>query len=74
MYDVGNVFNELFANPGSMSYAVSASTPIGTINFISASAISAVPYASTIKTILGYMLYFFTAMTIYRLLLRVHNK
>lgn len=74
LYDVGTIFNELFANSGSMSYAVSASTPIGTINFISASAISAVPYASTIKTILGYMLYFFTAMTIYRLLLRVHNK
>jgi len=73
IYDMGNVWNELFANGGSMSYSVSATTPIGTIDFISASAISAVPYASTIKTIIGYLLYFMTAMTLYHLLLRVHS-
>ena len=74
VYDVGNLFDELFANGGSMEYAVSASTPLGEIDFISASQISAVPYASTIKTILGYMLYFFTAMTLYRIITRIFNS
>jgi hypothetical protein len=75
IYDVGTVYNELFANSGSMSYDVSVNTgALGTISFISASQISAVPYASTIKTLLGYLLYFFTAMTLYRMLLRTHDK
>jgi len=74
IYDVGNIFNELFANGGSMEYAVSVPFLGSTINLISASQISAVPYASTIKTILGYLLYFMTAMTLYRYILKVHNK
>lgn len=75
LYDVGNLYDELFANSGSMEYAVSANTgAFGEIDFISASQISAVPFASTIKTILGYLMYFFTAMTLYRMLLRSHSQ
>jgi hypothetical protein len=75
VYDMGTVYNELFANTGSMSYSVSVNTgALGTISFISASQISAVPFASTIKTLLGYLLYFFTALTLYRMLLRTHDK
>lgn len=74
VYDIGNAYDELFSNTGSMEYAVSADTDaLGTINFISASQISAIPYSSTIKTILGYLLWFFTGMFIYRILLRVHD-
>jgi len=75
LYDIGTIFNELYANGGSSSYSVSADTGVlGTITFISPTLISNVPFASTIKTILGYILYFLTAMTLYRLLLRSHSS
>lgn len=74
VYDVENLWNKLFAGGGSMEYAVSADTPLGEFDFISASQIEAVPYASTIKTILGYLLYLFTAYTVYRRVLSVHNR
>lgn len=74
IYDIGNLYNELFANTGTMEYAVSVDTgAFGTISFISASQISTVPYASTIKTLLGYMMYFFTAMFLYRIIKNVHS-
>lgn len=74
IYDIGTAYDELFANGGSMEYAVSVNTgALGTISFISASQISAVPYASTIKTILGYLLWFYTGMFLYRLLLKAHD-
>jgi len=74
LYDVGNLYNELFANGGSKEYLVAVDTgAFGTITFISASQINAVPYASTIKTILGYLLWFMTGMFLYRLIHRVHD-
>jgi len=74
LYDMSDVFSELFANTGSMSYSVSVNTgSLGTISLISASQINAVPYASTIKTLLGYILYVMTAMTLYHMLLRTHS-
>jgi len=75
LYDIPNVFNALYANTGSMSYTVTANLgTLGEFTFISASKIADVPYSATIKTLLGYILYFLTAMTVYRLILRVHNK
>jgi hypothetical protein len=75
IYDMGSVYNELFANGGTQEYSVGVDDGIfGHISFISASQINAVPYASTIKTILGYLLYFFTAVTLYRIVLKVHDK
>jgi hypothetical protein len=74
LYDVPVLFQELFANTGSMAYSVSVNTgALGTISFISASQISAVPYSATIKLLLGYLLYFFTGMTLYRMLLKTHD-
>jgi len=74
IYDMGTLYNELFANGGTEEYAVSATTPLGDITFISADMIEDVPYSGFIKTILGYMMWFFTGMFIYRVILRVHNK
>lgn len=73
LYDIGNAYDELYSNSGSREYAVQATTTIGTFHFISASQINAIPYTSTIKTILGYLLWFFTGMFIYRIVLRVHE-
>lgn len=74
LYDIPNVVGELYANTGSMEYAISVPFQSSTLSLISASQISAVPYASTIKTILGYLIYFFTAMTLYRIALTLFNK
>jgi len=75
IYDIGVLYNELFSNTGSMSYLVVAHTgALGDISLISASQISAVPYAGTIKTILGYIIYLFTAFTLYRMLLKIHSN
>jgi len=53
---------------------VGVTTPIGSITFISADMISAIPLAGTIKNILGWLIYMFTAFYIYRLILvRTHS-
>jgi len=74
LYDIGTAYNELFANGGSAEYLVQVNTgALGTVTFISASQINAVPFASTIKTILGYLLWFMTGMFLYRLLHKAHD-
>jgi len=74
IYDLENVYDELFANGGSMNFEISVDTAIGEIDLISPTMLSAVPFASTVKTILGYLMYLFTAMTLYHLILRVHSQ
>jgi len=74
VYDVGNLYDELFANGGSMAYTVTVPFLGSNLDLISPILISGVPYASTIKTLLGYLLYFMTAMTLYHLILRVHSQ
>ncbi|MFA6251561.1 MAG: hypothetical protein WC603_02970 [Candidatus Paceibacterota bacterium] len=75
IYDVGNLYDELFENGGSAEIDIHVTTPIGQITFINADMIEGVPYASTIKTILGALLYLFTAMTVYKLVLNTfHSK
>jgi len=73
-YDLGNLYDELFANEGNMDFDISIDTAIGNISLISASALSAVPFAGLVKTILSYMMYFFTAFLIYRIIRGVHAK
>ena len=73
LYDFGSLYTQLFSNSGSMQYAVSVPFLGHTLDLISASQISAVPYASTIKTLLGYLLYFYTGFFLYRLLLKAHD-
>jgi len=73
-YDVGALYNELFANSGSSEINLSVTTGIGTITFLTADMIEVIPYTSTIKTILSALLYFFTAMTIYKSILLIFRK
>lgn len=74
IYDIGNIYNELFNTASTQSMTITISTPIGNITLISASMISAIPLASTIKTVLGWLIYLFTAFTIYRIIInRTHS-
>jgi len=74
IYDMGNVYDELFNNSSDMSIDISIDTQIGEIDLLTADMIEAVPFADTIKTILSYMIYLFTTMTLYRILLKVHDN
>jgi len=77
LYDIGNIYDELFGVcvTGCQSITVtSGTTAMGSVTFISASMLSSVPFASTLKTILGYLMYFFTAILIYRILIKSHSS
>jgi len=74
VYDMGNLYYELLDTESTQSMTVGVTTPIGSITFISADMISAIPLAGTIKNILGWLIYMFTAFYIYRLILvRTHS-
>lgn len=73
IYDLGNIYEELFSN-GESDLDITITTGIGDITLISATQISNIPMANTIRTILGYLIYFFTIMTIYYRVIKVHDK
>lgn len=74
-YDIAQLRDDLFNSPHTGSTTLAVSVPnFGTITFLSASMISAVPYANTIKTVLAALLWFFAMEYIYKLVLRSHNQ
>jgi len=73
LYDIDDIFSELFSNSGNREMNLSVTTNIGEIVFLSRARIEAVPYAGFIKTILGYLFYVVTALGLYRLLLKSHD-
>lgn len=81
VYQVGDLRNELFnASSSSATTTVSVSIPsmsgsgTTTLTFLSASMINAVPYTSTIKTILGWLLWLMLIEYVYYRTIRVHDS
>jgi len=74
-YEVDDLRNELFNASSTATTTVSVTVPnFGTITFLSKSMMAAVPFASTVKTILGFILYLLAAEYIYYRLLKSHDK
>jgi len=74
-FDIADLRNDLFNSPhtGSTSLSVDVEN-FGVITFISTAMIAAVPFAGTIKIILGALIYLMMAEYIYKLVLRSHNQ
>jgi len=72
IYDVNTLYQELFDADATENLDVSVDVPSfgSEITLLQQSDLEAVPFASTIKLIFSAMIYFFTAMTIYRTILR----
>jgi len=73
-YDIGTIRNELFTATPSATSTITASTTIGSITLLSAAQLSAVPYASTIKTVLGWLMWFFAAELIWFQVRNIFHK
>jgi len=73
LYDLPNLYDDLF-NQTSPALGVTVETSIGDLTLISADLIDNVPFQNEIYLIISAMIYFFTAMTLYRKILRVHDK
>lgn len=80
IYQMNDMREDLFTNTGTSTMSVSVnikwlpSMGTSTITFISPTMISAVPYSSTVKTILGWLMWLITIETIYILARRAFNK
>jgi len=73
-YDIGLLRSELFGAPENGTTTISATVPgFGTITFLSAAMIAAVPFAPTIKLILAALIWLLGAEVIYYTVLRSHN-
>lgn len=73
-YQVGAVRQELFDSPATASSTVAVTVPnFGTLTFLSASLLTAVPFATTIRTILGWLMWLLLVDLIYVTVLRSHN-
>jgi len=74
LYDVPVLYSELFVNTGSMDMTITVPfSTFGNITLLSPALVSAVPFTSTIKTVVGYMIWFFTAMFIFNQVKRSHH-
>jgi len=62
---VPDLFDTLFSSATTSSLTVSASTSIGTITFISASQLNAIPLSSQVRTIIGILIWIMTALFLY---------
>jgi len=77
-YELGDVYEELFDSGTMASSSISVTIPwvagaTTTITFLSASMITAVPFSSTIRTILGWVLWIMLAFLVYRQTLGAHD-
>jgi len=74
-YDLNDVRQEMFGTSSTASTSIAVNVPhFGSITFLSTSMISAVPYASVIKTILGWLLWFMMAEYLYFRIIRSHDS
>lgn len=67
-----DLWNSLWNQTGT-SLSVSASTSIGSISFISEQQLEAIPLTATVRTIVGYLLWFMLALTLYARVRSVFN-
>jgi len=68
-----DLWESLWNASGTQALTVSASTTIGEITFISAGQLEAIPLTDTIRTIVGFLLWFMLALTIYYRVRTVFN-
>jgi len=73
-YQAPSLVNKLWTSTQTASSTVSVNVNhFGTITFLSSSMMSAVPYANTIKTIIGWLLWIMTVEFIYFRVIRAHD-
>jgi len=72
-YDVPVIYSEIFASGATSSLTVSASTTMGTFVFLSADLLQSVPFSGQVRTLMGYMLWFFFLEFCYYQVLGAHN-
>jgi len=73
-YDIGAMRNDLFNAPDAGTTTIAVTVPgFGTLTFLSAAMIAAVPFAATIKTILAALMWLLAAEFIYLTVIRSHN-
>jgi hypothetical protein len=73
-YDIGALRDELFNSAQTATSTIMVDTPIGEITFLSRAMMESVPYSSTIKTVLGYVLWILFAEYVYLMTLNAFRK
>ena len=71
--DLDDLYDDLFSQ-STDDLDISITTSIGTLTLISKDMLEAVPFQGLILTILSSMMWFFTALTIYRIIYKIHDK
>jgi len=73
-YEVGELRDALFTSPQTATTTVSVTVPgFGTITFLSKELLESVPFAGTVKTVLGWILWFMLLEYIYYRVVRSHD-
>lgn len=74
IYDTGNLYTELFSgSPQDIDIAIAFGS-FGNITLLSTDKLNAVPFHGTVRTILGAMMIFMTAMFLYGKIIGIHDK
>ena len=73
IYDMGNLYNEAF-NQTAHDINIAIAFGSGSISLLSTDQLEAVPFQPLVRTIMGALMYFFTATFLYRRLLGIHDK
>jgi len=80
VYDMPTVFSELLGSSATTTMEIKVNglhfvpNASSSVTFISSSMISAVPFANTLRTLMGYILWFLFALLVYRQVIKVHDK
>jgi len=74
-YETPELVNSLFNTSQTATTTISVTVNnFGTITFLSKEMLEAVPYASTVRTIISYIIWLGTVLFIYRKILKVHDN
>jgi len=73
-YQVPELYNGLFTATPTASSTFTFTIRDWSFTFLSKSQLEAVPYSSTIKTILGWLMWFAFVQLVYYQVIRIHNK
>jgi len=71
--DIPDVVNEIFPT-GTENFSIGADTSIGEVTFLSTEMISSIPLASTLRSIMGYILWLGFAFAVYRKVLSINDN
>jgi len=70
---ISSYISSLFPSSGG-SFAIGLTTSIGSVTYLSSSILGGFPYASLLRTLMQYGLWFAFAMTVYRKVSAIHEK